>query len=65
MQFAKQNSVIDGSELSAIDFACQFKAGIFKYLLKFGGLGFNRDSDGASVIECTSINWIKSILNNY
>ncbi len=37
-------------------FACQSTAGIFKYLLEFGGSIFNRDSDGVSVIECASNN---------
>ena len=37
-------------------FACQSTAGIFEYLLEFGGSIFNRDSDGVSVIECASNN---------
>ncbi len=37
-------------------FACQSTAGIFKYLLEFGGSIFNRDNDGVSVIECASNN---------
>ena len=49
-------SIIDASGLSAMHFACQSTAGIFKYLLEFGGSIFNRDSDGVSVIECASNN---------
>ena len=36
--------------------ACQSTAGIFEYLLEVGGSIFNRDSDGVSVIECSSNN---------
>ena len=55
-QGVNPNSIIDASGLSAMHFACQSTAGIFKYLLEFGGSIFNRDSDGVSVIECASIN---------
>ena len=55
-QGANPNSIIDTSGLSAMHFACQSTAGIFKYLLEIGGLIFNRDSDGVSVIECASNN---------
>ena len=55
-QGANPNSIIDASGLSAIHIACQSTAGIFKYLLEFGGSIFNRDSDGVSVIECASNN---------
>ena len=53
---ANPNSIIDASGLSAMHFACQSTAGIFKYLLEFDGSIFNRDSDGVSVIECASNN---------
>ena len=55
-QGANPNSIIDASGLSAMHFACQSTADIFKYLLEFGGSIFNRDSDGVSVIEYASIN---------
>ena len=47
------NFVIDASGLPAIHFSCQSTAGIFKYLLESGRSIFNRDSDGASVIDYT------------
>ena len=50
------HSIIDASGLSAMHFACQSTAGIFEYLLEFGGSIFNRDSDGVSVIESASNN---------
>ena len=55
-QGANPNSIIDASGLSAMNFACQSTAGIFKYLLEVGGSIFNRDSDGVSVIEYASNN---------
>ena len=55
-QGANPNSIIDTSALSVMHFLCQSTAGIFKYLLEFGGSIFNRDSDGVSVIECASNN---------
>jgi len=55
-QGANPNSIIDTSGLSAMHFACQSTAGIFEYLLEFGGSIFNRDSDGVSVIESASNN---------
>ena len=55
-QGADQNYLIDASGLSAMHFACQSTAGIFKNLLEFGGSIFNRDSDGVSVIEYASNN---------
>ncbi len=55
-QGANPNSAIDASGLSAMHFACQSTAGIFKHLLEFGGSIFNRDSDGVSVIDYASIN---------
>ncbi len=55
-QGANPNSIIDASEHSAMHFVCQSTTVIFKLLLEFGGLIFNRDSDGISVIECASNN---------
>ena len=50
-QGANPNSIIDTSGLSAMHFACQSTASIFKYLLEFGGLISNRDNDAVSVSD--------------